>query len=243
MKLTVIGFWGAYPEKESATSCYLLEKDGFRCLIDCGSGALAQLPHYIDPFDLDAVVLSHYHQDHIADIGVLQYQMLVQNGIRQTNKVLPLYGHDEDQEQAFKMLTHNFTRGIAYDPNTPLNIGPFTITFMETDHPVTCFAMRITDGDKVIVYTADSSYKEAFVPFSQDADLLITDCNFYQNQDGKQAGHMNSEECGRIAEEAHVGQLVLSHHPHFGERKQLIKEAKQFYSGDVILAYEGYKWE
>lgn len=26
MKFTVIGYWGAYPEKESATSCYVLEK-------------------------------------------------------------------------------------------------------------------------------------------------------------------------------------------------------------------------
>ncbi|MCX8046397.1 MAG: MBL fold metallo-hydrolase, partial [Anoxybacillus gonensis] len=43
MKVTVIGYWGAFPKKNEATSCYLFEHDGFRLLVDCGSGALAQL--------------------------------------------------------------------------------------------------------------------------------------------------------------------------------------------------------
>src|SRR5690554_2082839 len=98
MKVTVVGFWGAYPEENEATSSYLIEKDGFKLLLDCGSGALSQLPKYVEPYDLDAVILTHYHNDHIADIGVLQYYMLVQNGIRQQEKVLPIYGHTFDQD-------------------------------------------------------------------------------------------------------------------------------------------------
>ncbi|SEO70215.1 Ribonuclease BN, tRNA processing enzyme [Amphibacillus marinus] len=241
MKLTVVGFWGAYPERGEATSSYLLEKDGFSLLVDCGSGALAQLPNYLDPYELDAVILSHYHQDHIADVGVLQYQMLVQNGVRQQERILPIYGHHED-ELAFKQLSHNFTTGKAYDPQAPIKIGPFTLTFMKTNHPVTCYAMRITDGEKIIVYTADSSYQEDFVPFSEGADLLITDCNFYQHQDGQAAGHMNSQQCGYIANKAGVKELILSHHPHFGKRAQLVEEAKQVYKGKITLASSGYQW-
>src|SRR5690625_3694862 len=111
MKMTVVGFWGAYPEQEEATSSYLFEKDGFHILVDCGSGALAQLPKYLDPYDLDAVVLSHYHQDHSADIGVLQYYQLVQNQLRNQEDILPIYGHNQD-EAAFANLTHQFTKGI-----------------------------------------------------------------------------------------------------------------------------------
>ncbi|PXW91445.1 ribonuclease BN (tRNA processing enzyme) [Streptohalobacillus salinus] len=238
MKITVIGFWGAYPEQDEATSSYLVEKDGFKLLVDSGSGALGQLPKYTDPYDLDAVIISHYHQDHIADVGVLQYQMLVQNGIRNGNKRLPIYGHPYD-EAAFDKLSHEFTDGRRYDPNQTLMMGPFTITFMETDHPVRCFAMRITDGEHTFVYTADSSFKEEFQTFSEKADLLVTDCNFYEGQDGMKAGHMNSQECGSIASAAGVKTLVLSHHPHFGERKQLVEEAKKYYSGKVVLASSG----
>ncbi|WP_112180105.1 MULTISPECIES: MBL fold metallo-hydrolase [Paraliobacillus] len=242
MKVTVVGFWGAYPEIGEATSSFLLEKDDFSCLIDCGSGVLAQLPKYTDPMELDAVILSHYHNDHIADIGVLQYNWLVQNQIHNTSDILPIYGHTDDKT-AFEKLTHHFTEGIGYDPERTLQVGPFTITFLKTEHPVTCYAMRITDGDKVIVYTADSSYMRQFISFSKNANLLIADCSFYQGQDGSKAGHMNSLECATIAEAAGVRQLLLSHHPHFGDRTDLVKEAKQKYSGIIALARSSYIWD
>ncbi|MDC3425601.1 MBL fold metallo-hydrolase [Aquibacillus sp. 3ASR75-11] len=241
MKLTVIGYWGAYPEAEAATSSYLLEKDGFSCLIDCGSGALSRLQLYKNVMDLDAVILSHYHNDHVADVGVLQYLLLVQNTLHQTERILPIYGHRDDEQQ-FQSLSHQFTKGISYDPSNPLELGPFQFSFLKTIHPVPCYGMRITDGDQTIVYTADTSYQEEWIPFSQDTDLLITDCNFYESQDGTKAGHMNSREGATIAAKANVQQLLLSHLPHFGEHKQLINEAKAFYSGSVQLAYEGFVW-
>lgn len=235
MKVTVIGFWGGYPEEGEATSSYLIEKDNFKLLLDCGSAALSQLPKYTDPYELDAVILTHYHNDHIADIGVLQYFMLVQNGIRNNDKTLPIYGHGHDKE-AFSRLNHDFTKGYMYDPDIPLDLGPFTITFLKTDHPVTCFAMRITDGQSTFVFTADSSYKDGFIPFSEKADLLIADCNFYDGQNGKKAGHMNSKECAVLAREADVNTLVLSHHPHFGDRKNLVTQAEKYFRGNIFLA-------
>lgn len=242
MKLTVIGFWGAYPGRESASSCYLVEKDGYALLLDCGSGALSRMPAFVDPKELDAVVVSHYHPDHIADIGALQHVWQVQNSLKGTEEVLPIYGHEEDEE-GFKNLSHKFTDGIAYKPDEILSIGPFVITFMKTKHPVPCYGMRISDGVSDIVYTADSSYLEEWAEFSKDADLLITDCNFYQNQDGESAGHMNSLQVGGIAEQAGVKSLFLSHLPHFGEHSHLLEEASSVYSGQVKLAYEGLTWE
>lgn len=73
MKLTVLGCLGAYPYKNQGTTGYLLQSDGFNLLIDAGSATLIKLQEHLDPLDLDAVILSHYHHDHIADLGVLQY--------------------------------------------------------------------------------------------------------------------------------------------------------------------------
>lgn len=241
MKITVIGYWGAYPEQNGATSSYLLEKDGFKILIDCGSGALSRIPSFVSPTDLDAVILSHYHHDHIADIGPMQYAWLVKNKINGTNNVLPIYGHQGDLEQ-FNRLTHEATKGVPYDPMQPTHIGPFTFTFIKTKHPVVCYAMKITDGEQTIVYTADSSYLEGFVSFSENADLLITDCSFYDGQDGTGPGHMNSRECGEIAKKANVGEMWLSHLPHFGDVRQLPIEAKNYFSGTIRLAEEGLSW-
>ncbi|KJD54249.1 hypothetical protein UZ38_28350, partial [Bacillus amyloliquefaciens] len=134
------------------------------------------------------------------------------------------------------------TAGLAYDPKESLAIGPFTFTFLKTVHPVDCFAMRVTDGVHSVVYTADSSFQEAFIPFSAGADLLISECNFYADQDGRSAGHMNSLEAGRIAAEAGAGHLLLTHLPHFGEHQKLAEEAKTVYKGAVDLAHTGYVW-
>ncbi|WP_087973336.1 MBL fold metallo-hydrolase [Oceanobacillus rekensis] len=242
MKLTVIGCWGGFPARDGATSAYLIEKNNFSLLLDVGSGSLSKLQKYKPVSDLDAVVLSHYHHDHVADIGVLQYAKLIEFYVKGSDKLLPIYGHTKNKE-GFKSLTHQYTKGVAYQPEKEINVGPFTIQFLETVHPVPCYGMRITDGESVIVYTADTSYKEEWKAFAKNADLLITDCNYYAGQDGTNAGHMNSEEGAIIAETAGVQTLMLSHLPQFGNLNQLAEEAKQYYNGIIKIAAEGMVWD
>lgn len=241
MKLTVIGYWGGFPAADGATSAYLLEKNNFSLLIDIGSASLSKLQKYVYVSDLDAVIVSHYHHDHVADLGVLQYARLVEYYVTGYDTVLPIYGHKEDEE-AFNSLSHTYTKGIAYNPEDTLQIGPFSISFLKTKHPVPCYGMRITDGYANIVYTADTGYQKDWEVFAKDVDLLIADCNYYQGQDGTAAGHMNSEEVGKIAQNAKVKQLLLSHLPQYGDQKKLIDEVRQYYKGDIHLAKEGLIW-
>ncbi len=242
MKLTVIGCWGGFPAPSGATASYLIEKDDFVLAVDMGSGALSQMQHYNSIDQLDAVILSHYHHDHVADIGVLQYAWLVDMYVTGRNNILPIYGHDEEQA-SFDTLTSERTKGVVYHPDESIEIGPFTITFLRTNHPVACFGMRITDGTATIVYTADSAYMDEWVPFTKGVDLLVADCNLYAHQDGRVAGHMTSKECGKIAHDAQVGQLILSHLPQYGDRNDLIAEAVEQYKGPVQLAAKGLTWK
>ena len=46
MRLTVLGCAGSFPGPESACSAYLVEADGFRLLLDFGSGSLSALQRY-----------------------------------------------------------------------------------------------------------------------------------------------------------------------------------------------------
>jgi len=241
MKVTVIGYWGGYPEKGEATSCYLFQEKNFSLLVDCGSGALASLQNYIDLKSINCVVISHYHHDHIADIGVLQYYKII--NAANDGYALPIYGHGLDQEKFKTLSNKQATIGYEYNPNEELDLGPFTITFLQTKHPVDCFAMRIETATSTVVYTADSSYMEEFIPFSKDADLLICDCNMYENQDGTNAGHMNSKEVATIAQHSNVKQLLLSHLPHSGNTNHLIDEAKKYYNGPIQTAYTGFEWK
>jgi ribonuclease BN (tRNA processing enzyme) len=238
LKLTIIGFWGGYPKQNGASSGYLLEHDGFKLLIDCGSGILAKMQNIIEPEELDVVLISHYHPDHIADIGVLQHARLIQGFLDKDFPTLPIYGHDLDQIEFKKLTYKEITKGIAYTPNDVLAVGPYQVSFLKTDHPVPCYAMRIEVDGKSLVYTADSSFKEEFIEFSKGADLLLCECNFYSHQNGKSAGHMNSIDAGKFAERSGVKQLILTHLPHYGELSKLISEARTEYTGIIKLADE-----
>lgn len=68
MKVTIVGCSGSYPGPDSPASCYLIESDGFRMLLDLGSGSLGALQRHIGLYDVDAICLSHLHADHCLDM-------------------------------------------------------------------------------------------------------------------------------------------------------------------------------
>lgn len=242
MKLTVIGFWGAYPEKNEATSCYLIEEEDTKVLLDCGSGAVAQLQNYLDLRTIDTVVLSHYHHDHMADLGVLTYSRIVGMSLANTKQALKIYAHNKDQAEFEKLGKAPFTKVSKYDGDSTLNIDPFTITFHQTSHPAPCYAMRIQSSktNQDIVYTADTTYQEELSDFSRGASLLIAETSFYADQSAKEFGHMNSTEVAMLAKKSESKEVLLSHLPHFGRHEQLKKEVEAIYSGKVALAKTGY---
>lgn len=239
MKLTVLGVWGAYPEAESATSSYLLQDGDFNLLIDCGSGSLSMLQKYLPLEKLDALIVSHYHHDHIADIGCLQYGLMIQNQLGTRNGIFPIYGHNQDNEKFQRLNYPEVTNGIEISADKIIQVGPFNISFCPTIHPVYCLAIRISKESKSIVYTGDTEWSEKLVEFSKDADLIIADTNLYNDQLGNIKGHLTAGQAGTLAEQAKVKKLVLSHLPHHGYHSDLIKQAEEIYSGKVILATSG----
>lgn len=229
MKLTVLGFMGGYPAKGVGTTAYLLESEAFHLLIDVGSNAVLALEKHLDPKQLDAVIVTHYHPDHIADMGVLQHVFQ----LKDPDKTLPIYGHVESDLHGLRESA--YTTAVDYTGNEPITIGPFRISFLKTLHPVPCYALEIieiTTGKK-LVFTADSGYLADFISFSKDADVLLADTNFFQGQEGHKV-HMTSYEVGSIAKEANVKKLILTHLPPSGEWEKLLGEAKEA-AGDVVV--------
>jgi ribonuclease BN (tRNA processing enzyme) len=227
MELTILGYMGGYPTKDVGTTSYLLTSGEYRLLIDAGSNALLTLEHHLDPLDLDAVILTHYHADHIADLGVLQYTFQLKEAAEgKKKKILPIYGHAESD--FFKLLDMpNVSEGIAYQGEETLTVGPFRIQFMKTIHPVPCYAMRFEEINtgKVFVFGADSAYLPAFVPFVKEADLFLADTNLFNGNEGHPA-HMTAAEVGSIAEAGEVKGLVLTHLPQKGDLNVLLEQAR-----------------
>ena len=242
MRITTIGWWGAYPNADEATSGYLLESEGFSVLIDCGSGVLAELQKYIKLENLDAVVLSHYHSDHVADIGCLQYAARILTDLGERNQPLEIYGHAEDKN--FDGLSYlQYSTGYAIDTRADLQLGPLKFNFCRNIHPDPCFSMRIEKNNLVLVYIADTGYTDDLIEFAHDADLLLCESSLYDEFQGRISGHMTAGEAGRIAAAAGVQHLVLTHLPHFGVHSLLVEQARRQFQGTVELAATGKSWQ
>ena len=246
MKLTVIGCWGAYPGPGGASSGYLIESEGSgkddRFLLDCGSGILAKLYEYTDMSRLNNVVLSHYHSDHIADIGCLQYAAKVQISQKEREFPISIYGHT--QSDFFDKLSFdNVTYGKVIKEGKPLKIGPFTLFFKHTPHPAPCFAVRIESEGKSIGYTGDTGWDDNLSSFFRNVDILLCESSLYNKYKGMVDGHLTAGEAGRLAEDAGVGELILTHLPHSGDHRELIDEAAESFGSKITLAESGLIWE
>jgi ribonuclease BN (tRNA processing enzyme) len=243
LKITTIGIWGGYPNKNEATSSFLIEEEGFRCLVDCGSGVLAAVQNYTELKELDAAVISHYHPDHIADIGVLQHAAMVGMQLKEWKKPFPIYAHNQDPEMFASLSYKGVTEGKVIEAQTPLQLGPFEVEFCETVHPVYCLALKFTAKRKSVVFTADTEWKNELVEFSRSADLLVAEANLYEKYRGIIKGHLSGSQAGELAERAGAKKLRLTHLPQYGELEEILEAARSTYSGNVEFAEIGAAYE
>lgn len=246
MKLRIIGCAGGYPLGDNGTSSYLLSStaEDYHVLIDAGSGSALAIEKYLDVNALDAVLVSHDHPDHVADLGIFQHLFLLKKPAPKKTPI-PIY-HYPDSEFAKLLADDGSSLAKPYQPKEVLHLGPFDVTFVRTVHPLECYAMRFEEREtgKVIVYTADSGWSEAMIPFANKADLLVADCNF-SNEMGRNDKHFTAEEVAKLANEAKVKALVPTHLPPQADQALIISQVVRDLNSSITLleAYPGAVYE
>ena len=68
MRLRVLGSSGGYPAPGRPSSGFFLEHEGAKLWIDAGNGTFGELQRAVDFTHVDALLLSHLHADHCADV-------------------------------------------------------------------------------------------------------------------------------------------------------------------------------
>lgn len=209
----IIGTSSAYPTKNNPTSSYLVSTEEGSILLDCGSGSMLALEEVTDLEALNHVFISHKHPDHIADLGVLQHRRLVKKAMNKDLVDLQIFG---SFEQPIKDEIKSIKSSKVFDLSSINKIGPFTVSFHQTVHPVEAYAIRLEANGKSIVYTADTAYCEELINFSKDVDLLITESSLYPGFDGTSSGHMNIDEAIQFGVKSSAKEVVLTHLPGYG---------------------------
>ena len=237
MNLKVIGYWGAYPEANSATSCYVVSDNQSKIVLDLGSGALSKLMKYEDINEIDDFVITHFHYDHFVDVYPLQFNAMIQQNIGKRIEPINIYT-PIDNMYSNTMSYKNSTRNIMFNEGPIFDINGFMVTFLKTNHVIESYAVKIKKNGKTLVYTGDTAWSDKLVEFSQNADLLVCEASLFDGMKGKVEGHLTAGEAGKLAELSKVKKLLLTHFPHFGIHELLKKQATNNYNGEIILAKE-----
>ncbi|MRG28078.1 MBL fold metallo-hydrolase [Laceyella tengchongensis] len=211
MRWTVLGCHSPYPAPGGATLGYLLEADQKRILIDCGSGVLAQLAKMMPIHELDAVFLSHLHHDHISDFFVLQYALLVASNQQKRKRPLPVWAPAEPAHWYAKLSYQNLIdkRPIGTES---VSIGKLTFSFHRTDHAIPCYAIRISDGEKTILYGADAGPKTDWLAMGRKPDLFVCEATYlHQELPAHPIGHLSAKQAAEAGVALQAKQLLLTH--------------------------------
>jgi len=272
MHLRTVGICGSVPGPDSPASCYLLtvtadevaacvasgalpsdaEIRDWNIVVDLGNGSMGPLIKYLDANQIDAVLISHLHGDHFADLSAL-YVHLKHNpvygsaitGIPSGIRIWGPEGIDERARRVTIDLSKDMTvlRANIWTDGQTINIGPFAISVKLVYHMVECFAMRIVGPSSVnlgecavVTYTGDTDYCENIVELSRDADMLLAEAAYVEGRDLLPGIHLSGAGAGRVAAEAGVKQLVLTHIPPWNDPDVALAEALTTYSGPTCLA-------
>jgi len=243
MDLTVVGCSGSFPSADSPCSCYLVEADGFRVVIDLGNGALGALQKYCGLYDVDAVLLSHLHADHCIDLCA--YWVARNYRPEGCPDPLPVYGPSGTAERlarAYDMPEQPGMKGVFdFRVLTPgaFELGPFRVTADRVAHPVEAYGFRLEHGGRSLAYSGDTGPCRELSALARGADLFLCEASFVLGRDDVRDLHLNGREAGECAAAAGVGLLSLTHLPPWTDTERNLADARTAFAGPVEAAEPG----
>src|SRR2546421_5856364 len=223
VRLTVLGCSGSVPGPGTATSGYLVEADDVRLVMDFGSGTLARLYRACDPFDVSALLFSHLHPDHCADIAgmILIRRFHPKPPFNPFERRLPVYAPEEaptrfaalhapSEEERLTTDLSDILDFHALRPGT-FRIGPIEITVARMAHICEAYGFRITHRGRTLVYSGDTARCVELGRLAANADVLLAEASWENQGTYPDNLHMTGKEAGELAKQANVKKLLLTH--------------------------------
>lgn len=242
MRLSVLGS-GTNVHPKRAAAGYLVLTDQ-PLLFDFGPRTLVNLLKIgADRHQLQHLFFSHYHADHFSDFITFFFDAVFHAKFVAPRPPLSIYG-PKGTRRLFTAIIKEFP-GFSSAPfpvtikelqDQTLQLGETRVTAGTVVHSpqLHCQGYRVEHRGVVWVYSGDAELSESLIALCRGADVAVLDCSFPAQRPGK--GHMTARDCGRVAREAGVRRLVLSHFYPIAERYNVKAQARQEFGGRVLMA-------
>ena len=240
MRLTVIGGSGGYPGRGRPCSGYLVEADGFILLIDPGYGVATALS-IDDGLGFGAVLVSHAHPDHCADLNpILRARAWADRPLPPVPIHAPrgaldaVLALDRPDVLAGSYELHDF------DPGGELSIGPFRVLGASLPHLRPNLGFRISVGGRSLVYTGDCGPSDELIRLAVGANLLLAEASYAETVPDELIGSLScAADVGREAATSGVRRLVLTHLMPNTNEADAVAAAERSFGGPVSVARPG----
>ena len=251
--LYVCGCRGSFPvsgirfsEYGGETSCYIIKRNDYAVVIDCGTGLKNAADILKDCKKID-ILLTHVHYDHI--LGLLMFRMPTNAEVRvfsyfdawqSSNKTILNF-----MEHPYWPIDIKQIESIGVTLNEPVNLDENIVaTFYKSDHPDDGCVIKLMCEDKKVCILADCEDANKLDPeISKDADLLFFDGMFDDSDiiDHKGWGHSTWQQGVEFGKKQNVKKLIITHHnPELGDHTLLAKEKEaRTYNRNISFARTG----
>ncbi len=210
LTVTVLGCSGSYgAPRGGACSGYLVRAGDTTIWMDCGNGTLVNLQRHADVMDVDALVITHLHPDHCADV----YGLHVLNRYGLQREGLPVFAPAGVETALAGLVEHDWGATFEWcdvEDGDTATIGTAKLAFSRTDHPVPTNAVQVSSDGRRLVYTSDTGPGWTPDAFERGADLVISDSS-YLHEARRSPIHLSARQAGEAARASGARRLVLTH--------------------------------
>ena len=247
--LIVLGSGTGIPALKRGSPGFLLMTEASKVLVDSGSGTLRRMLEVgITHLDVDLILYTHLHPDHVADFVPILFASKYSELPRQKEllciggpgfgeyfeKVKGIYGPwIEPQSYRLRIIEASERLTLFQD---------LKIFSKQTAHlPGSIgFRVELKDG-KSVAFSGDTDYCKAIVELARQVDLLVLECSFPDAK--KVEGHLTPSLAGRIAQESQCRKLLLTHLYPVCDRVDIVQECRRTYQGPIVLSEDLMKIE
>jgi ribonuclease BN (tRNA processing enzyme) len=221
VSLTFLGTADAFHSGNRASSSYLLQVGTVPILIDCGpTTPLALKKAGQDPRQIQAVLQTHFHGDHILGLPMLLLHHQILGG---TPEGLTVFGPVGTRERVLKIYELVYESSAKRLEETPhlvhwvnmvpglrreLPGGAGTVEAFLVRHSPEAVGYRLEVAGRRVVFTGDTRWDPALARYTKGADLLVIDCTALHTPIGD---HLAYDEIREHEEELGADRIILSH--------------------------------